>query len=198
MSTFTNCKNKGPCTFENLCTIHDFKKRMGADLMLKPEICTGRGDCIKPCYCPCFDSLVYDDTECKCGHNGYCPGICCAPVECHNHRLCFNSVPQYVLDINDGICNKCVKQYGKLNYAELSMPCAVCTRRMEMIELSCGHMTCILCWRSNSYVECLQCTFSSNLDAATAYSTFMDTMAYFIILLSVTVALFILNFNEKR
>jgi len=150
----------------------------------KPKICNGRGICIIPCYCPCFDGLVYDDSECKCGHgahNGYCPSDCCEPVECHNYRLCHNSVPQHVLDMNEGVCHLCNKNFGRLNYAELSMPCSVCTNRMEMIELPCGHLTCILCWRSNSYVECVQCTFANREETA-AYSAFMDEIAHKIII----------------
>lgn len=147
-------------------------------------LCDGRGTCINTCYCPCFDGLTYDTTQCTCGHsnhNGFCKTNCCELVECHNNRMCGVSVPQYVLDENGGTCYNCKKNYGKLNYVEMSMTCAVCSRKMEMIELPCGHLTCILCWRSNTYVECVQCSFDSLKEAA-KFSEFMDMLAYRIVM----------------
>ena len=144
--------------------------------MLKTN-CTGAGECLKKCYCDC-DILYgqYDDeyTPCKCGHrdhNGYCPvdcSNCCVLTECHNNRLCYISSPQHELDKNDGICNGCVKRWGKLNWPDICMNCPVCERGMEMIQLACGHMSCILCWRSNTYVDCVQCSYESKAEAEEA------------------------------
>ena len=156
--------------------------------------CRGFGECLEPCKCNCnIESDLYEDTHnpCTCGHRphqGYGASFdCmygCELMECHNYRMCKVILPQYVLNRNRGLCLECVDRFGKLKWQEMSMACPVCDCKKEMIELICGqHVSCILCWRSNSYIECIQCSFA-NKEEAEAAAKALESLLYSIICLS--------------
>jgi hypothetical protein len=46
----------------------------------------------------------------QCGHklhNGYCPSMCCTPVECRNFSHCRKHLPKWVADRNNDMCVDC-------------------------------------------------------------------------------------------
>ena len=52
--------------------------------------CNKNGECLIQCECECYNEETNKyNNVCTCGHrehNGYCPSICCIPIECRNYK----------------------------------------------------------------------------------------------------------------
>jgi hypothetical protein len=128
-------------------------------------ICKGLGDCIKQCYCVCYDDEDEEipSKECICGHRHhaklyggilrtdiYCKQECeykCQLIECPNFKLCGKKYPQWYLNCYKGLCINCRVCYGKIKFLDQKDECSICFETKEMIKINCGkHKFCLECW----------------------------------------------------
>ena len=113
--------------------------------------CEGDGTCITRCNHICICNLE----NCICHHKEHgqlCPTECyynCKPVLCENFNLCGNYIPEWVNQINYGICfHDCNWGYGKIVYLDRIADCHICYENKNMIKLQCGHELCVNCWKN--------------------------------------------------
>ena len=105
------------------------------------KICNGNGKCIKQIYFNTFTK----DINMICLHN-------CEKIKCKNHILCNNSQPQWICEINDGLCDECNINYGKWKNGQIptitNAYCPICMEEKDSIKLkNCNHTICIDCYK---------------------------------------------------
>ncbi len=112
--------------------------------------CNKNGECLIQCECECYNEEINKyNNVCTCGHrehNGYCPSICCIPIECRNYKYCNEKQPKFILDCHDGACVNCHIQMGKHKTTDIIDMCPVCLENKIMIILKCNHTVCNNCW----------------------------------------------------
>lgn len=128
--------------------------------------CSGDGKCFKAfvCECKCFEYCKCDfDSECECDHLNDCFYInnpihkncvvycrysnnCCSLVKCENEFFCNNSIPRFVYDRNDGLCDGCYLQVGKIKDTKNFDDCNICFEKEKIISLNCNHTLCMTCY----------------------------------------------------
>jgi hypothetical protein len=110
--------------------------------------CEKKGYCLYRCVCDC-------KFECSCEHKdhvyGFCPSGCCGLKGCRNYLLCDNKCPEWLLELNGGLCYDCVFQMGKHKMTNDVDKCCVCLEDRVMIKLDCAHTVCNLCWYIQTY-----------------------------------------------
>jgi len=109
--------------------------------------CQGDGECLKQCYCECYNEDIdkYDEI-CTCGHRdhgGYCPSTCCSLVECGG---CKEKHPKCYLDMHNGVCVPCDMSMGRRSMTDIVEDCCVCFENKQMLSLKCNHKVCHDCW----------------------------------------------------
>jgi hypothetical protein len=131
--------------------------------------CSGYGDCLRQCWCECFDDEEFDipSAVCTCIHGNkdhqkligggsdcdvWCKSDCihnCQLVPCHNYQMCGTKLPQWLLYCDSGMCRGCAVTMGKLTFLEDPSECPVCIQeKSNMVKISCGkHALCLDCWR---------------------------------------------------
>jgi hypothetical protein len=138
--------------------------------------CTGNGRCFSNyiCDCGCYDECDCDIDECECNieHKHNClytinpehkkciifcmfkPECVCGCVlhNCGNYFICKNKMPTYILDKNEGLCDGCYFQLGKLE-EDVIKDCCICLEIKKNIKLTCGHSTCFECFEEWSFVN---------------------------------------------
>ena len=111
------------------------------------SLCNGDGECLIQCDCECFNEETEEYNElCVCGHrehNGYCPSICCTPVDCEG---CGIKIPMWLLKCCNNKCQNCDVQFGRHKLANITEDCCVCFENKIMIMLKCDHKICSDCW----------------------------------------------------
>jgi hypothetical protein len=134
--------------------------------------CTGNGDCLKQCFCICFDDeeCEIESEVCSCGHRDhpkliggntgcdiYCQSDCpynCQLIECHNFSLCEQKLPQWVLNCRNGMCMHCSTMIGKIKFLNEKDDCPICLENKDMIQITCGkHNVCLDCWKKCSKMQ---------------------------------------------
>ena len=112
--------------------------------------CKGNGECLRQCYCECFNEDTYEYYEtCTCGHReheGNCPSNCCSPVECKNYSFCKIKQPKWVSNCHNGMCMNCAVQFGRHKTTDIIEDCPVCLENKNIIILHCNHKICYECW----------------------------------------------------
>jgi hypothetical protein len=144
-------------------------KKLKNDLVMtfnyKMSDCNGRGECLKQCFCECYDEVSESYLPvCICGHRDhpkliggsteydvYCKPDCpkkCTLVKCHNFDMCGEKCPQWLLDCDRGMCKNCAVMIGKIKFLNEKDDCPICFINKDMIEISCGkHKVCLDCWK---------------------------------------------------
>ena len=113
--------------------------------------CTGKGECLIPCLCKCFDESDIDNYICSCDHsthNGYCPSLtgCCKTHKC---RLCEYKMPLYLLEIRNGLCGNCYFELGDVKFTEIIDECQICLEEKKLTKVNCEkHLFCFDCWKT--------------------------------------------------
>lgn len=127
--------------------------------------CFGNGKCFEAfnCECNCFDDCDCDfEGDCDCEHLSDCFYIenpihincvvyckfqnsCCSLVKCENSFFCKNNIPRFVFDKNNGLCDGCYLQVGKITDTNRIDECNICFESKKIISLECGHPLCIDC-----------------------------------------------------
>jgi len=132
----------------------------GIELNQKQPICTGDGSCLIICPHVCTCDITGDNCDC---HQGYfCPKKCvyaCPPRNCKNYNFCNNQIPQWLYNINGGLCTlSCKYNLGPLKLLITDDQCTICEDVKQNIQIFCGHKLCFVCWKKIT-IEISRCPF---------------------------------------
>jgi len=86
------------------------------------------------------------------------PVVVCMEQPCANVLLCGNLAPQWVLDLNGGICQQpCALVHGcAFEFSEFAADeaCPLCLETgLSSVVFHCGHMVCARCYGRKAYNE---------------------------------------------
>jgi len=86
------------------------------------------------------------------------PVVVCIEQPCANFLLCGNLEPQWILDLNGGICQQpCALIYGcAFEFSELAADeaCPLCLETgLSSIVFQCGHKVCAQCYGRGTWCE---------------------------------------------
>jgi len=119
--------------------------------------CPGDGTCLAICshICECVSQDQIQTTSCTCDHGYFCPVTCmynCPRRRCKNYDFCNNELPQWLYNINGGLCTEsCRWRYGPLKRLISEEECPICNDKSESVEIICGHRLCFTCWQRITY-----------------------------------------------
>jgi len=86
----------------------------------------------------------------------------CKLVACSN-KHCNTKRPEWVLQMNDGLCVICASSIGKVTFLDEIAKCPICLDSKEMVQIECGgkHKVCLDCWMDwsdrNEIATCMIC-----------------------------------------
>jgi len=115
--------------------------------------CKGDGDCFEQCGLPreCEHASHMDSGDTyfnyfkhECAHN-------CVLLKCQNFHMCGQMRPKWVLDCDNGMCNDCGVNFGRVDFLGEKGDCPVCLENKELVRVSCTkHRFCLDCWKKMS------------------------------------------------
>jgi hypothetical protein len=135
-----------------------------------PNTCPAgcRGECLHdmellPCQDTCdaaFCDFVcqFMSKDCASEAKQDSPVVVCMEQPCANFLLCGNLAPQWVLDLNGGICQQpCALQYGCVfEFSEFAADeaCPLCLETgLSSIVFQCGHKVCAQCYGRGTWCD---------------------------------------------
>ena len=118
--------------------------------------CEGNGKCIEQCsngkyhteddvnsshrLCCCgYKRIIKLEGNTDCKHN-------CKLVECNTYKVCSQKLPQWHLDLQNGMCVRCVDMFKGFKFLNEKFDCSKCLIKKEVVDISCGkHKVCLEC-----------------------------------------------------
>jgi len=139
-------------------------------LKMESPPCHGDGTCLAICnhICTCDTEPLDPNIICTCDHGYFCPVKCphnCPPRPCKNYMFCTNTVPQWLYNINNGLCSdSCRWRFGPLKRLISEAECPICNDKQENVVIACGHSLCFACWQritreTNIQLQSPRCPF---------------------------------------